>query len=91
MKTFSVGTAGSPDLLAARAVADHIGSDHREYVFTAEDVAEALPHVIYHLESADVDLVRSAIPTLFAARLARRDVKAVLTGEAKVLAPRRKS
>lgn len=81
LKTFSVGTAGSPDLLAARAVADHIGSDHREYVFTAEDVAEALPHVIYHLESADVDLVRSAIPTLFAARLARREVKAVLTGE----------
>jgi asparagine synthase (glutamine-hydrolysing) len=44
-------------------------------------VAEALPHVIYHLESADVDLVRSAIPTLFAARLARSRVKAVLTGE----------
>ena len=81
LKTFSVGTEGSPDLVAARAVAAHIGSDHREYVFTAEDVAEALPHVIYHLESADVDLVRSAIPTLFAARLARREVKAVLTGE----------
>ena len=81
LKTFAVGTEGSPDLLAARAVAEHIGSDHREYVFTAEDVAEALPHVIYHLESADVDLVRSAIPTLFAARLARREVKAVLTGE----------
>ncbi|WP_420404565.1 asparagine synthase (glutamine-hydrolyzing) [Nisaea sp.] len=81
LKTFSVGTEGSPDLTAARAVAAHIGSDHREYVFTAEDVAENLPHVIYHLESADVDLVRSAVPTLFAARLARREVKAVLTGE----------
>jgi asparagine synthase (glutamine-hydrolysing) len=62
-------------------VADHIGSDHREDVFTAADVAAALPHVVYHLESADVDLVRSAIPTLFAARLARAEVKAVLTGE----------
>ena len=81
LRTFSVGTEGSPDLLAARAVARHIGSDHREYAFTAADVAANLPHVIYHLESADVDLVRSAIPTLFAARLARRDVKAVLTGE----------
>ena len=65
----------------ARAVAQHIGSDHKEYAFTAQDVADNLPHVIYHLESADVDLVRSAIPTLFAARLARSDVKAVLTGE----------
>lgn len=81
LKTFSVGTEGSPDLAAARKVADHIGSDHYEYAFTAEDLVENLPHVIYHLESADVDLVRSAIPTLFAARLAREQVKAVLTGE----------
>ena len=37
--------------------------------------------MIYHLESADVDLVRSAIPTHFATTLARQHVKAVLTGE----------
>ena len=81
LKTFSVGLAGSPDLVAARRVAEHLGSEHREHAFTAADVLEALPHVVYHLESADVDLVRSAVPTLFAARLARREVKAVLTGE----------
>jgi asparagine synthase (glutamine-hydrolysing) len=81
LRTFAVGLEGSPDLDAARAVADHIGSTHREMVFGPDDVASALPHVIYHLESADVDLVRSAIPTLFAARVAREDVKAVLTGE----------
>jgi asparagine synthase (glutamine-hydrolysing) len=81
LRTFSVGVAGAPDLIAARAVAAHIGSTHREFAFTAQDLADNLAHVIYHLESADVDLVRSAIPTLFAARLARQDVKAVLTGE----------
>lgn len=81
LKTFSVGTAGSPDLAAARAVADHIGSDHHELVFTVDDLMDVLPHVIYHLESADVDLVRSALPTHFATTLARRHVKAVLTGE----------
>ena len=81
LKTFAVGTRGSPDLAAARAVADHIGADHTDDEFTAADLMENLPHVIYHLESADVDLVRSAIPTLFAARLARARVKAVLTGE----------
>ncbi|NBD30449.1 MAG: asparagine synthase (glutamine-hydrolyzing) [Alphaproteobacteria bacterium] len=81
LKTFAVGTEGSPDLLAAREVATHIGSDHREYAFTAQDLAEVLPHVIYHLESADVDLVRSAVPTHFAAKLAVQHVKAVLTGE----------
>ena len=81
LKTFAVGTEGSADLAAAREVAAHIGSDHYEEVFTAHDVARVLPHVIYHLESADVDLVRSAIPTHFAAKLAARHVKAVLTGE----------
>ncbi len=81
LKTFAVGTAGSPDLAAARAVAEHIGSNHHELVFTADDLAGVLPHVIYHLESADVDLVRSAMPTHFATTLARRHVKAVLTGE----------
>ncbi|MDE0335976.1 MAG: asparagine synthase (glutamine-hydrolyzing) [Defluviicoccus sp.] len=81
LKTFSVGTAGSPDLEAARLVADRIGSDHHELEFDADDVAAALPHVIYHLESADVDVVRSALPTHFAAKLARRHVKAVMTGE----------
>jgi asparagine synthase (glutamine-hydrolysing) len=81
LKTFSVGIEESPDIRAARRVADHIGSEHYQLTFTAEDLAAALPHVIYHLESADVDLVRSAIPTHFATTLARRHVKAVLTGE----------
>ena len=81
LKTFSVGVAGSADLVAARAVADHIGSDHHELVYSVDDLVDALPHVIYHLESADVDLVRSALPTHFATTLGRRHVKAVLTGE----------
>lgn len=81
LKTFAVGAEGSPDLRAAERVAAHIGSDHHSHAFTARDVAEVLPAVIHALESADVDLVRSAIPTHFAARLARRHVKAVLTGE----------
>jgi asparagine synthase (glutamine-hydrolysing) len=81
LKTFSVGTEGSPDLVAARDVAEYLGTDHYELVFTAGDLVRVLPHVIKHLESADIDLVRSALPTHFAATLARRHVKAVLTGE----------
>lgn len=81
LKTFAVGVEGSTDIAAAERVARHIGSEHYAYSFTADDAAAALRHVIYHLESADVDLVRSAIPTHFAARLARQHVKAVLTGE----------
>ncbi|MEJ2553912.1 MAG: asparagine synthase-related protein, partial [Gammaproteobacteria bacterium] len=81
LHTFSVGIEGSRDLEAARRVARHIGSIHHEYVYTAAEVLEALPDIIYHLESFDRDLVRSAIPTWFCARMAADTVKVILTGE----------
>ncbi|NNG17855.1 MAG: asparagine synthase B [Gemmatimonadales bacterium] len=81
LHTFSVGTEGSPDLEAARTVARYFGTQHHEYVFGPEDVAEVLGEIIYHLESFDQDLVRSAIPCYFVSRLAAEHVKVVLTGE----------
>lgn len=81
LHTFSVGVSGSRDLEAARHVARHIDSTHHELTFTPADVAQALPAIIYHLESDDLDLVRSAIPCHFAAKLASEHVKVVLTGE----------
>lgn len=81
LHTFSVGTAGSSDLHAARIVAEHIGSIHHEYVITLDDVRRDLPDIVAHLESFDQDLVRSAIPTHYCARLASEHVKVILTGE----------
>ena len=81
LHTFSVGVEGSNDIQAARVVARHIGSIHHEYLFTANEVMAALPEIIYYLESFDQDLVRSAIPCYFCARLASDHVKVILTGE----------
>ncbi len=81
LHTFSVGMEGSPDLRSARIVADHIGSIHHELIYTADDVRKALPEIVLRLESFDRDLVRSAIPTWFCARLASQYVKVILTGE----------
>jgi asparagine synthase (glutamine-hydrolysing) len=81
LHTFSVGIEGSRDLEAARRVAKHIGSIHHEYIYTADEVIKHLPEIIYHLESFDQDLVRSAIPTWFCARMASDNVKVILTGE----------
>ena len=81
LHTFSVGIEGSRDLHAARHVARHIGSIHHEYVYSAAEVVEKLPEIVYQLESFDQDLVRSAIPTWFCARLAADHVKVILTGE----------
>jgi asparagine synthase (glutamine-hydrolysing) len=82
LDTFSVGLeAESQDLIYARKVAKFLGTNHHEYVYTISDVLEALPDVIYHLESFDPALVRSAIPCYFVSRLAREYVKVILTGE----------
>ncbi|MEJ2668040.1 MAG: asparagine synthase (glutamine-hydrolyzing), partial [Deinococcales bacterium] len=81
LHTFSVGVRGSADLEAAREVASHLGTRHHELVFDAAAVEAELGPIIYALESFDRDLVRSAVPTAFTARLAARHVKVVLTGE----------
>lgn len=59
-QTFSVGMDGSPDILAARRVAKHIGSEHHEVIFTADDVLNVLDKVIYTLETADITTIRAS-------------------------------
>lgn len=51
----------SPDILAARQVAQYIGSEHHEVSFTPEDVSEALDKVVVTLETADITTVRASI------------------------------
>ncbi|MGH9000945.1 MAG: asparagine synthase-related protein, partial [Acidimicrobiia bacterium] len=81
LHTFTVGMPGSADVEAARLVARHLGTIHHEHLLSLDEVRAHLPQIVYALESYDQDLVRSAVPTFFTARLAARHVKVVLTGE----------
>ena len=81
LHTFAVGLEGSADLLAARRVADHLGTIHHEYRICQDEVRRDLPEMLFHLESFDRDLVRSAVPCWYVSRLASDEVKVVLTGE----------
>lgn len=81
LHTFAVGVPGSPDLAAARRVAEHLGTVHHEHRIEPDEVREALPSIVRGLESFDRDLIRSCVPTYFTARLAARHVKVILTGE----------
>jgi asparagine synthase (glutamine-hydrolysing) len=81
LHTFAVGTEGSSDLEAARIVSRHIGSTHHEYTLTPAQIETDLDRILYHLESFDQDLVRSAIPCFYCSLLASEHVKVVLTGE----------
>lgn len=81
LKTFSVGTADSEDRVYATLCSEYLGTDHYERTYTLDDMLAALPKVIYHLESYDAALVRSAIPNYFLSQLASEHVKVVLSGE----------
>lgn len=82
LHTFSIGLEGSPDLAAAREVAQHIDSVHHEFHFTVEEGIDALEDVVYHLETYDVTTIRAAVPMyLMARRIRAMGVKMVLSGE----------
>ncbi|HET9258434.1 MAG TPA: asparagine synthase-related protein, partial [Pseudonocardiaceae bacterium] len=81
LPTFAVGTKDSNDLIAARRVAEFIGTDHHEVIATAESIGEELDNAVEVIEHYDPALVRSAVPNLLLAREASKKVKVVLTGE----------
>src|SRR3954469_1761056 len=81
LHTFAVGTDGSPDLVAARTVAEFLGTDHHEIDYRAAEALESLPNVVRAIESFDPGLVRSAVPNYMLARMTRQHVRVVLTGE----------
>jgi asparagine synthase (glutamine-hydrolysing) len=82
LHSFVIGIEGSPDLIAARKVADHIGSVHHEVKYTIQEGLDAIRDVIYHLETYDVTTVRASTPMYLMARVIKSmGIKMVLTGE----------
>ena len=81
VETFSVGYREEvySELPYARAVADHIHSQHREVMVSEQDFFDALPHLIWHEDEPIV--WPSSISLYFVAKLARERVTVVLTGE----------
>lgn len=61
LETYSIGLAGSVDLEYARKVADYLGTKHTEIVLTEQDFLDAIPNVIYDIESYDTTTVRASI------------------------------
>ena len=82
LHSFSIGLENSPDLLAARKTAHYLGTVHHEYVFTVQEGLDAIPDVIYHLETYDVTTVRASTPMyLLSRKIKAMGVKMVLSGE----------
>lgn len=62
--TYSVGVGGgdSPDLQAARLVAQHLGAKHVVVEIDPQAASERVPEVIRQLESYDCTTIRASVP-----------------------------
>lgn len=82
LHSFAIGLEGSPDLAAARVVAEHIDTIHHEINFTVQEGLDALRDVIYHIETYDVTTIRASTPMFLLARVIKSmGIKMVLSGE----------
>ena len=81
VQTFTIGFAGGAfdEAPWAKAVAEHLGTDHTEHYITDEEIAEHVPAIMGHHDEPFAD--NSLIPTWFLSRLTRREVTVALSGD----------
>ncbi len=81
LHSFTAGMKDAPDLKMASELADFLKTEHHQLIYNKREMLKALPEVIYHLESFDSPIIRSAIPMYFISKIASEYVKVTLSGE----------
>ena len=83
IRTFCCGMKGGTDLKYARQVADHIGSNHTEVIFTPEQGLQKIRDVIRFTETWDTTSIRASIGQHIVCEYISKntDAKVVLVGE----------
>ncbi|MGE3743401.1 MAG: asparagine synthase (glutamine-hydrolyzing), partial [Geminicoccaceae bacterium] len=81
VKTFAVGFEERryDEASHARAVAQHLDTDHSEIVITANDALKLVPELPYWFDEPFA--IRSQVPAMMVSRLARRQVTVALSGD----------
>ncbi len=83
IRTFCCGMNEGTDLLYARKVAQHIGSNHTEVFFTPEEGLEAIRDVIWTTETFDTTSIRASVGQYLVCKHIgeKTDARVVLVGE----------
>ena len=83
LETFSIGLKGAPDLKYAKIVADYLGTKHTEVIVTEEQMFQAIPEVIYAVETYDVTTIRASIGNYLVAKYISQnsDAKVIFNGD----------
>lgn len=61
LETYSIGMEGSEDLKYARIVAEYLETKHTEIILSEKEFLDAIPNVIYAIESYDTTTVRASV------------------------------
>tara|TARA_B100000902_G_scaffold399237_2_gene469189 strand:+ start:2505 stop:4178 length:1674 start_codon:yes stop_codon:yes gene_type:complete len=83
LKTFSIGLKDSEDLKYAKIVANHLKTDHHEIIVSNEDFFNAIPEVIYNIESYDTTTVRASVGNYLIGKYIKEnsDCKVIFNGD----------
>lgn len=83
LHSFSIGlNPDAPDAVAARLVAEFLGTEHHEVHFTIEQGIGILDKLVWHLETYDVTSIRASTPMYFLSKaITDLGIKVVLSGE----------
>jgi asparagine synthase (glutamine-hydrolysing) len=85
LKTFCIGMdENSPDIMWAKKVADHIGSDHTTIIIPEEEWLRAIEHIVDTIESYDITTVRASTGQYLVANWIaknRPEIKVLLIGD----------
>ena len=85
LHSFTIGLEGAPDLIAAKKVADFLGTIHHAYTYTMEEGADSVRDVIRAIETYDVTTIRASTPMyLMSRKIKAMGIKMVLSGEGKI-------
>lgn len=84
IRTFAVGIEDGPiDTKYARQVADYIGADHTEVLFSRQDIFDTLSTLIYNTETWDITTIRASMGMYLVSKYIHEntDIKVLMTGE----------
>ena len=83
LETYSIGLYGSEDLKHAQLVAEYLSTKHTEIIVSEDDMFNAIPEVIYNIESYDTTTVRASIGNYLLGKYIAKhsDAKVIFNGD----------